>query len=78
MELNKEYNDEPNYDLKSILNYIKNNWIQLILLIVSFFIIYIVDYIYNINYGLIATTASINTTAMPLIKMTKKSKKSKK
>ena len=78
MELNKEYNDEPNYDLKSILNYIKNNWIQLILLIVSFFIIYIVDYIYNINYGLIATTASINATAMPLIKMTKKSKKSKK
>ena len=76
MELNKGYNDEPNYDLNSMLNYIKNNWIQLTLLIVSFFIIYIVDYINNINYGLIAT--SINSTAMPLIKMTKKSKKSKK
>jgi len=76
MELNKGYNDEPNYDLNSMLNYIKNNWIQLMLLIVSFFIIYIVDCICNINYGLIAT--SINPTAMPLIKMTKKSKKSKK
>ena len=76
MELNKGYNDEPNYELNSMLNYIKNNWIQLTLLIVSFFIIYIVDYINNINYGLIAT--SINSTAMPLIKMTKKSKKSKK
>lgn len=76
MELNKGYNDEHFCDLNSTLNYIKNNWIQLMLLIVSFFIIYIVDYIYNINYGLIAT--SINATAMPLIKMTKKSKKSKK
>jgi hypothetical protein len=73
MELNKGYNDEPVCDLNSMLNYIKNNWIQLILLIVSFCVIYIVDYICNINYGLIET--SINATATPLIKMTKKSKK---
>ena len=76
MELNKGYNDEHFCDLNSILNYIKNNWIKILLLIVSFFIIYIVDYINNINYRLIET--SINATAMPLIKMTKKSKKSKK
>lgn len=78
MELNKGHNDESVCDLNSMLNYVKNNWFQLMLLIVSFCIIYIVDYICNINYGLIANKVSINATAMPLIIMTKKSKKSKK
>ena len=44
--------DEPElsiYDFNSIINYIKNNFVQLLLLVFVFFIIYIVDYISNIN-----------------------------
>jgi dolichyl-phosphate-mannose--protein O-mannosyl transferase len=44
--------DEPDlsiYDFNSIINYIKNNFVQLLLLVFVFFIIYIVDYISNIN-----------------------------
>jgi hypothetical protein len=36
-------------DIKFVLNYIVNNYIQFILLLFVFFIIYIVDYINNVN-----------------------------
>lgn len=68
MELNKYEDDISIYYFKSIINYIKNNWIQILLLIGSFFIIYIVDHICCINYGLLATTASISAPPMLRIK----------
>ena len=37
------------YDFNSIINYIKNNYVQFLLLFLVFFIIYTVDYISNIN-----------------------------
>ena len=50
-----EYNDDSVWDVNSIINYIKDNYIQILLLISVFIIIYIVDHISNINailYGL--------------------------
>jgi len=82
MEIN---NDEYNlsiYDFNSTINYIKNNFIKLLLLGLVFFIIYIVDYISNINTMLmsqISMMSSITTQIqMPQIKMSKPRKISKK
>ena len=55
------------YDFNSIINYIKNNIIQILLLILVFLIIYTVDYISNINTMLMTTSSMI--PSMPLIKM---------
>ena len=44
--------DEPElsiYDFNSIINYIKNNFIQILLLLFVFLIIYTIDKISNIN-----------------------------
>lgn len=69
-----EYNDDSVWDVNSIINFIKDNYIQILLLISVFVIIYIVDHISNINailYGL--------PSAIPgQVKLTKKQKKSKK
>jgi len=37
------------YNFKSIINYLQENVIQILLIILVFFIIYIVDYISNVN-----------------------------
>ena len=50
-----EYNDDSVWDVNSIINFIKDNYVQILLLISVFVIIYIVDHISNINailYGL--------------------------
>ena len=69
-----EYNELSVWDVNSIINYIKDNYIQILLLISVFVIIYIVDHISNINailYGL--------QSAIPgQVNLTKKQKKSKK
>lgn len=76
--------DEPDlsiYDFNSIINYIKNNFIQILLLILVFFIIYTVDYISNINTMLMAPisiTHTITKPHIPQIKLSKGRKISKK
>ena len=69
-----EYNEFFVWDVNSIINYIKDNYIQILLLISVFVIIYIVDHISNINaivYGL--------PSAIPgQVKLLKKPKNSKK
>lgn len=74
--------DEPDlsiYDFNSIINYIKNNFIQILLLIIVFFIIYTVDYISNINTMLMAPISVIpgmpNSQQSIMPKGRKKSKK---
>ena len=78
------------YDFNSIINYIKNNTIQIFLLILVFFIIYTVDYISNINTILMTTSSMIpsmpqvhipqvsKVPQLPIVKMTKGRKQSKK
>ena len=54
--------DEPDlsiYDFNSIINYIKNNFIQILLLLLVFFIIYLVDQISNINTMIMAPISMI-------------------
>ncbi len=64
MERFDDDSDLSIYDFNSIINYIKNNIIQILLLILVFFIIYTVDYISNINTILMAPI-----TMMPSQKM---------
>ena len=71
--------DEPDlsiYDFNSIINYIKNNFIQILLLIFVFLIIYTIDQISNINTMLMApiTMMPIITKKTQQIKMPKKRK----
>lgn len=78
--------DEPDlsiYDFNSIINYIKNNFIQILLLFVVFLIVYTVDYISNINAMLMAPISMIPGIPQPQLKtnqinMPKGRKKSKK
>jgi len=75
--------DEPDlsiYDFNSIINYIKNNVIQILLLIFVFLIIYTIDQISNINTMLMApiTMMPIITKNPQQINMLKKRKMSKK
>lgn len=49
MDIIEEDNDFSIYNFNSIINYIKDNFVQILLLILVFFIIFIVDYIANIN-----------------------------
>ena len=71
--------DEPElsiYDFNSIINYIKNNFIQILLLLFVFLIIYTIDQISNINTMLMApiTMMPIITKKTQQIKMPKKRK----
>ena len=68
--------DEPDlsiYDFNSIINYIKNNFIQILLLLLVFFIIYLVDQISNINTMIMTPISMIpgipQQTKNPPIKM---------
>jgi hypothetical protein len=49
MEIIEEDNEFSIYNFNSIINYIKENFFQILLLFLVFFIIYLVDYITNIN-----------------------------
>ena len=75
--------DEPElsiYDFNSIINYIKNNFIQILLLIFVFLIIYTIDQISNINTMLMAPISMMPgiTQQPPQIKIPKGRKRSKK
>ena len=53
MDINDTYNDELSiWNIYSIINYVKDNFVQFILLISVFIIIYYVDYINNFNTAL--------------------------
>jgi hypothetical protein len=53
MDINSIYNEELSiWNIYSIINYIKDNFVQFILLISVFIIIYYVDYINNVNTAL--------------------------
>jgi hypothetical protein len=53
MDIIDTYNDELSiWNIYSIINYVKDNFVQFILLISVFIIIYYVDYINNINMAL--------------------------
>ena len=83
MERFDDDSDLSIYDFNSIINYIKNNYIQLLLLILVFCIIYTVDYISNINTMLMTTSIMIPSIPQVQIKpnitnMPKGGKKSKK
>lgn len=57
--------DEPDlsiYDFNSIINYIKNNFIQILLLLFVFLIIYTIDQISNMNTVLMTQISMIPTT----------------
>jgi len=71
--------DEPDlsiYDFNSIINYIKNNYVQFLLLILVFLIIYTVDYISNMNAMIMAPVSMIQKQQP--IKIPKPHKRSKK
>ena len=83
MEIIEEENDFSIYDFNSIVNYVKENFIQILLLFFVFCIIYIVDYISNINIILMAPISmmpvdKILTPPLHNIKMPKLRKTSKK
>jgi len=71
-----EYNDLSDWDVKSIINFIKDNYIQILLFISVFIIIYIVDYISNINAILYSLPTAIPGQTHQ-VKITKKNKNSK-
>jgi hypothetical protein len=53
MDINDMYNEELSiWNIYSIINYVKENFVQFILLISVFIIIYYVDYINNFNTAL--------------------------
>ncbi len=70
------------YDFSSIINYIKNNFIQILILFFVFYIIYLVDYISNINAILLTPISMMPGIQQPQqlqkIKMPKGRKMSKK
>ncbi len=81
---NKVVNDEP-FSLQSLLEYIRENVVGLLLLVLAFFIIYIVDYISRINVFIFSMPSPIPglpsspaTVSIPNIKTKGKFKKIKK
>jgi len=83
MEIIEEDNDFSIYDFNSVMNYIKNHFVQILLLILVVVIIYTIDHISNINAMLMMTPVSyMNTQAslqqQPRIKLSKGRKTSRK
>jgi len=70
----ENYNDDFSfYNINSIIDFVKNNVIQILLFLLVFVIIYIVDHISNINTMLIAIQQQKD--AVQQKKILKKSKK---
>jgi hypothetical protein len=55
-----DYDEYSIWDIKSILNYIKDHFIQILLLLLVIIIIYVVDHISNINAVLFGIPSAIN------------------
>ena len=73
-------NDFSIYNLKSIINYIRNNLLQIVLFVLVLIIIYIVDHISNINTMLMVHNNYIsgvnnNTKQISTIKKSIKNRK---
>jgi hypothetical protein len=67
---NSDYEDFSFQNINSIIHYVKNNLFQFILLILVFVIIFVVDYISNINTIIFAIPSPIpglTTTHIPPI-----------
>jgi hypothetical protein len=62
MEEPEEYQELSIWNLNSIFEFVKENFIQILLLILVFIIIYIVDYISNVNALIFAMPSPIPTT----------------
>jgi hypothetical protein len=81
-----EYEDFSIYNFSSIMNFIKNNYIQIFMLFLVFIIIYIVDHISNINAMIFSMPSPIpgmasqnpQTKLLQRITVPKKRKNSKK
>jgi hypothetical protein len=79
-----DYEDLSIWDINSILNYIKNHFIQFFLLILVFVIIYIVDHISNVNAMIFSSPSAIpgisaqQSKTQINLKIAKKSKSYKK
>ena len=81
MEMIYDEHDLSIYDFNSIINYIKNNFIQILLLLFVFLIIYTIDQISNINTMLMAPINMMPGITQPhisQIKIPKGRKRSKK
>lgn len=78
MEMIDDESDLSIYDFNSIINYIKNNYIQILLLFLVFCIIYIVDYISNINAILMAPISMLPGASQPPITKIQKGRKTSK
>lgn len=74
MDIIEEDNDFSIYNVISIINYIKEHFIQILLLILVFFIVYTVDHISNINAMIMS---QMNTVHLPQIKIPKEGKRYK-
>jgi len=80
MDANDFYGDIFKWDIYTIIKYIKNHYIQFILLFLVFIIIYAVDYISNINAMIFTMPSAIPGVIAPTNKITvpKKNKKNRK
>lgn len=74
----KDYDDDFSfYNMNSIIDFVKNNMIQIFLFIMVFIIIYIVDQISNINTMLLAMQQQAETQYEKNFKNLKKYKSKK-
>jgi hypothetical protein len=82
MNTNIDNEDIDFFDINSIINYISSNYTKFLLLFLAFIIIFIVDYISNLNnmiYGATQVIPGINSSVKPSeIKKTNKKLKKKK
>ena len=69
MEMTGDDYDVSIYDFNSIITYIKNNFIQILLLFAVFVIIYTVDYISNINAMMMTQVNYMNTQPQPKLQI---------
>jgi hypothetical protein len=76
-----DYQDLSIWNINSIIEYTKENFIQILLLILVFVIIYIVDHISNLNALIFAMPSPIpgmqNTAPLSQTKIPKRRKNSK-
>lgn len=80
MNRNEFVDDVFESNIYTILNYIKNHYVQFILLIFVFIIIYTVEHITNVNAALYAVPISFSSSLTKVNNLThpKKNKNSKK
>ena len=80
MNIDSEYMDLDLFDVDSVIQYILSNYTQFLLLLLVFIIIYVVDYISNVNNILFSATQIIPgiNNSINLIENKKTNKKTNK